>query len=74
MKTLLYRSGDRIVAALVPGERQLNEIKLAKLLQDPEADLLGDEEIRELTGAEVGYAGPVGLPESVHVVADPPSR
>jgi prolyl-tRNA synthetase len=71
VKTLLFRSGDRVVAALVPGERQLNEVKLAKALADPDARLLEDDEIRDLTGAEVGYAGPVGLPESVHVVADP---
>jgi len=71
VKTLLFRSGERVVAALVPGERQLNEVKLAKLLQDPDAELLGDNEIQKLTGAEVGYAGPVGLPGEVRVVADP---
>jgi prolyl-tRNA synthetase len=71
VKTLLYKSGDRIVAALVPGERQLNEIKLANAVSDPFAELLGDEEIKRVTGADVGYAGPVGLPKEVHVIADP---
>jgi prolyl-tRNA synthetase len=71
VKTLLYRSGDRVVAALVPGERQLNEIKLAKALNDPFVQLLDDGEIERITGARVGFAGPVGLPEEVYVIADP---
>jgi prolyl-tRNA synthetase len=71
VKTLLYKSKDRVVAALVPGDRQLNEIKLAKALGDPQAELLGDDEIERITGARVGYAGPVGLPKEVHIVADP---
>jgi len=70
VKTLLYKSDGRVVAALVPGERQLNEIKLAKALGDPQAELLGDDEIERVTGARVGYAGPVGLPKEVHIVAD----
>jgi prolyl-tRNA synthetase len=71
VKTLLYKSRDRVVAALVPGERQLNEAKLAKTLGDPIAELLGDDEIERVTGARVGYAGPVGLPADVRVIADP---
>jgi len=71
VKTLLYKSNGRVIAALVPGERQLNEIKLAKALGDPQAELLGDDEIERVTGARVGYAGPVGLPKDVHIVADP---
>ncbi|MGD8413253.1 MAG: proline--tRNA ligase [Candidatus Latescibacterota bacterium] len=71
VKTLLYKSNDAVVAALIPGERQLNEIKLAKALGDPTAELLGDEEIERVTGAPVGYSGPVGLPEDVRILADP---
>jgi prolyl-tRNA synthetase len=71
VKTLLYKAGGRVVAALVPGERQLNEVKLAKALGDPQAELLGDEEIERVTGAAVGYAGPVGLPGEVRIIADP---
>lgn len=70
VKTLLFRSGHTIVAALVPGERVLNESKLAKAIEDPNARLLTDEEIVALTGAPVGFAGPVGLPSEVVIVAD----
>jgi len=71
VKTLLYNSGGNAVAALLPGDRQLNEVKLAKVLQDPFVELMSDEDVEELTGASVGYAGPVGLPASVRIVADP---
>jgi prolyl-tRNA synthetase len=70
VKTLLYRSGDGVVAALVPGERSLNEIKLGKAIGDPGARLLTDEEVVALTGAPVGFAGPVGLPATVRIIAD----
>jgi len=70
VKTLLYRSGEDVVAVLIPGERTLNETKLAKLLNDPWVEPLGDKDIVQLTGAEVGFAGPVGLPEGTKIIAD----
>ncbi|UCG50608.1 MAG: proline--tRNA ligase [Candidatus Latescibacterota bacterium] len=70
VKTLLYRSGEEVVAALIPGDRSLNETKLAKLLQDPWIETLDDESIRKLTGAEAGYSGPVGLPDKTRIIAD----
>lgn len=70
VKTLLYRTGGEPVAVLIPGERTLNEIKLAKLLDDPWVEPLGDEDIRQLTGADVGFAGPVGLPKGTRIIAD----
>ena len=70
VKTLLYRFDDHVVAALIPGERNLNETKLMNLLEVPDIEPLGDVDIRELTGADVGYSGPVGLPEGTRIVAD----
>lgn len=59
VKCLIYVVDDKPVAVLVPGDRDVNEIKLRKLL--PGAELAEPEVIREVTGAEVGFAGPVGL-------------
>ncbi|MDH3196872.1 MAG: proline--tRNA ligase [Candidatus Krumholzibacteria bacterium] len=70
VKTLLYRAGDGVVAALVPGERQLNEVKLSRALGGAEVAPLSGEEVAALTRADVGYAGPVGLPDTVRIVAD----
>jgi prolyl-tRNA synthetase len=70
VKTLLLKSGDKHVAALIGGDRTLSETKIAKVLEDPFVEPMGDEEIRSLTGAEVGYAGPVGLPAGTDIIAD----
>lgn len=59
VKCLIYVVEERAVAVLLPGDRDVNEIKLRKLL--PGAELAEPEVIREATGAEVGFAGPVGL-------------
>jgi prolyl-tRNA synthetase len=67
---LLYETDDGVVAALVRGDREINQAKLAGYLSVPEVVLARDETVRDLTGAAVGFAGPVGLPESVRVVAD----
>jgi prolyl-tRNA synthetase len=68
VKTLLFKSHDRLVAALVPGDRALNEVKFAKVAAD--AQLLDEAGVRSLTGAPVGFAGPVGLGEKVEIIAD----
>ncbi len=70
VKTLLYRAGDRFIAALVRGDRELNEMKLGAYLQAPDLRMAEADEIVELTGADVGFAGPVGLPEHVRIIAD----
>lgn len=69
VKTLLVRAGEEQVAALVRGDRELNPYKLARRLGVPKVELLGAAEVQKLTGADVGFAGPVGL-NGVRIVAD----
>jgi prolyl-tRNA synthetase len=68
-KTLLFKIPGRVVAAMVPGDRELNEYKLAHALHDLEPDLLNDDEFKRL-GMAKGFTGPVGL-EGVHLLVDP---
>jgi prolyl-tRNA synthetase len=70
VKTLLYRTGERTVAVLVPGDREVNDIKLVRVFDDPDIRFLESPEIEEVTGGPVGFSGPVGLPEGVEIVAD----
>jgi prolyl-tRNA synthetase len=65
VKTLLYKSNGRDIAVLVPGDRELNETKLAKVLEDAEARPMHAEEVEALTKAPVGFAGPVGLKATI---------
>jgi prolyl-tRNA synthetase len=69
-KTLLYQADDRFVAVAVRGDCEVNEVKVANFLGCKVLRLASPQTIRELTGAEVGYAGPLGLPASVRIIAD----
>ncbi|MFQ5510346.1 MAG: proline--tRNA ligase [Candidatus Krumholzibacteriia bacterium] len=70
VKTLLFRSEGEVVAALIPGDRTLNEARFMKVLGDPYVEPLDETAVKELTGADVGFAGPVGLPAGTRIVAD----
>ncbi len=70
VKTLLYETEEEFVAVLIRGDREVNEVKLGNLLDSTHLSLAAEAKVRELTGAPVGFAGPVGLPESVRLVAD----
>ncbi|MGO9203050.1 MAG: proline--tRNA ligase [Limisphaerales bacterium] len=69
-KTLVYQADDRVVAVAVRGDCEVNEVKVANFLGCKVLRLASAQAIKELTGAEVGYAGPIGLPASVRVIAD----
>jgi prolyl-tRNA synthetase len=61
VKTLLYHADGGYVAVLIRGDHQLNEVKLNNYLNSSNLRTAGPEEILELTGAPVGFSGPVGL-------------
>jgi prolyl-tRNA synthetase len=53
---------------LLRGDRELNEIKLCRLLDCNEIIFPADERVAALTGAPVGFLGPLGM--SIPVIAD----
>ncbi len=69
-KTLIYEADDKVVAVAVRGDCDVNEIKVANTLGCKVLRLASGATIAQLTGAEVGYAGPIGLPPSVRIIAD----
>ncbi|HDQ26134.1 MAG TPA: proline--tRNA ligase [bacterium] len=60
-KTIFYIADNKFTAAMMRGDREINEIKLKNALGAPEIRLASAEEIKEKTGAPVGFAGPVGI-------------
>jgi prolyl-tRNA synthetase len=70
VKTLLYHVGNKDIAVLVPGDREVNETKLGNLYKGEEIRFLEADEIEELTGGPQGFSGPVGLPGGVKIIAD----
>ncbi len=62
IKTLLFVTDDgHTVAALLRGDHELSEIKLRNLLGAAWVAMADAETVERLTGAEVGFAGPIGL-------------
>jgi prolyl-tRNA synthetase len=61
VKTLIYIADGAPVAVLVRGDRDLNEAKLRRALDATDVALADEETITRVTGAPVGFAGPIGL-------------
>jgi prolyl-tRNA synthetase len=68
-KTLLYMADGEPVAAMIRGDRQINEAKLTKYLKCQELEMAGPEIVEHLSRAPVGFAGPVGL--EIPIIIDP---
>lgn len=85
IKTLIYRVDNSetdmsgapgaqkgatfFVAVCIRGDLDVNEAKLASLLKAGSVELASNGEVERITGAPVGFAGPVGL-NTVPVIAD----
>ncbi len=69
VKTLVFKTDNGFVAALVRGDREINFAKLKNLIGTNELELAGAEDVRRVTEAPVGFAGPVGL-AGVDIIAD----
>lgn len=70
VKTLIYKADDRTIFAGLRGNYEVNEYKLKRVLDCKELRLATPEEVKEITGAEVGYAGLIDLPDEVEVILD----
>ena len=71
LKAVLYTDEKgRVYMCLLPGDREVNEIKLKKLLGIKEMELATEEQIKENTGSVPGFSGPIWLKKDIFVVAD----
>lgn len=70
LKTLFYQADDELIAVLVRGDRTVNDIKVQKVHPSLVLEMAPAERIREATGCEPGFVGPVGLTPDIKVYAD----
>lgn len=61
VKTLIYSVDGNPVACMVRGNREVNETKLRKLFNANEVELADADTVVKVTGAAVGFAGPVNI-------------
>ena len=61
-KTLIYYADGKTVAVVARGDRDVNETKVANAIGGAvEFELASEDTIKAVTGAEVGFAGPIGI-------------
>jgi prolyl-tRNA synthetase len=70
VKTLIYVADGAPLAVLVRGDHEANEAKIRRAVGAQKLALAEPAVIERVTGAPVGFAGPVGLKEQVPVWAD----
>lgn len=68
IKTLMYDADGELIAAILRGDRELNEIKLKNVLGCNELVMADEENVRRSSGAGFGSLGPVGM--DVKIYAD----
>ncbi len=61
LKSLLYAAGSDVVMAVVRGDHEVNELRLARALGVDQVFLATEADVVRATGAKVGFAGPVGF-------------
>lgn len=67
-KTLIYKVDDKYYACVVPGNREVNELKIRKLVEGKNIELASTEEVEKVTSAKVGFAGPIDI--NIPVIID----
>lgn len=69
VKTLIVQTSDgELLAVLLRGDRELNQIKLLNLLGCDWVVMAEEADVVKATGAPTGFAGPVGL--QLRIIAD----
>jgi len=69
LKTLIYRADGELIAVLVRGDREINEVKLSRVLGGAALEMATPEDIEKATGGPLGFSGPVGL-KGLRILAD----
>ncbi len=67
LKSLVYAVGEELVLAVVAGNHEVNEIKLARALGVSEVHLASAEAVGKGVKAKLGYIGPVDFPGKILV-------
>lgn len=70
IKTLIYMADGKPIAVLLRGDREANEAKIRRAVGAATVALAEPDVIQRVTGAPVGFAGPVGLKQDIPLWAD----
>ena len=68
IKTMVYKADGQLVAVLVRGDHEINEVKLKDALRAEDVVLASEAEVEKTTRVPTGFLGPIGL--KLRTVAD----
>lgn len=67
-KCIIYKVDNEFILVMTRSDDEINEVKIQKLFNATEVVLADEEDIKKITNANVGFAGPIGL--DIKIVAD----
>jgi prolyl-tRNA synthetase len=70
IKTLIYVADGKPIAVLLRGDHDANEGKIRNVAAAAKIELAAPDVIYQVTGAPVGFAGPVGMKQKIPIFAD----
>ena len=71
VKSLVYMADGKPVMVCVPGDRDVNDVKLRRFLGAKKVELADNASVLAATGANAGFVGPVSpADKSLRIVAD----
>lgn len=70
VKTIIYVADNKAIAVCCRGDLQINEIKLKNMLGAANLEIATEGTVREITGAPVGFAGPINLERASRIIFD----
>ncbi|MEI0539130.1 proline--tRNA ligase [Brachyspira pulli] len=71
IKSIIYKTEeDEVILVAIRGDLEINETKLSNALGGLDLELADEETVKEVTGARVGFASPIGLKKKIRIFAD----
>ena len=71
IKSIIYKTEEgEVILVVIRGDLEINETKLCNALGGLEIELADEDTVKEVTGARVGFASPIGLKKKIRVFAD----
>lgn len=61
LKTIIMSGDQGSIGVLVRGDHEVNPVKVRRLVEDETLELAEPETVEGVTGAPIGFAGPMGL-------------
>ena len=70
VKSLLFKVGDGFILCLVSGDQRCSLNKLKKILNEKDVSMAQEEDVKRITGYNIGGVSPVGHLTSVKIYID----